>query len=126
MFIVVGIVAIVFAVIIGKADVGTYVRTEYYGGDAFTGIQHAAAYTGENVKDLAEIVRMGFTFLFWIWGLTMIASGISSFISVQVTVIQRDKDENGQKVDTVIVDKTFSGELARHIDEAEKTPEAQS
>ena len=119
-----GIVAIIFAVIIGNADVGTYVSTEYYGGDAYTGIQHAAAYTGQNVKDLAELVRKGFTFLFWLWGLTMIASGISSFISVSVTVIKQDKDENGQKVDKVVVDKTFAGELSSHADEAEKAPVA--
>ena len=109
LFIIVGIVAICFAVNIADAGVGSYVMTHSYGGDAYTGIQNAAAETGQNVKDLAELIRKGFQFLFWIWGLTMIASGISSFISVSVKVT---KEENGSGQPKVTVDKNVVGECA--------------
>lgn len=41
-------------------DDGNYVSYNYYGGDAFTGIQNAAADTGENVRTLTESVNYGF------------------------------------------------------------------
>ena len=73
--IVAGIIAIIFAIIVfaGAApssssavtslsdmDTGTRTSYEYYGGDAYTGIQQAAADTARNVKNLAEINRKGF------------------------------------------------------------------
>ena len=53
-----------------------YVSKNYYGGDAYTGIQHAAAETGQNVRDLARINRFGFGSILLIGGLALIAFGI--------------------------------------------------
>ena len=63
-----GILAIIFAVIVfsgggsgvGDMDTGTYTSYNYYGGDAYTGIQQAAADTARNVQALSRIVRTGF------------------------------------------------------------------
>ena len=41
-------------------DEGKNVSYDYYGGDAFTGIQNAAADTGKNVRTLTKSVNYGF------------------------------------------------------------------
>ena len=53
-------------------DVGYWEASISYGGDAYTGIQNAAAQTANNVQDLAEIAAMGFGFLLISLGLFMI------------------------------------------------------
>ena len=63
-----GILAIIFAIVVfsgggggvSNMDTGTYTSYNYYGGDAYTGIQQAAADTARNVQSLARIVRTGF------------------------------------------------------------------
>ena len=66
-----GVLAIVFALMMFSAgntakdyylstDTGTYTSYEYYGGDAYTGMQQASADTARNVKAQAGIVRAGF------------------------------------------------------------------
>lgn len=63
-----GVLAIIFAIIVfsgggskvGGMDTGTYTKYNYYGGDAYTGIQQAAADTARNVQSLSQIVRSGF------------------------------------------------------------------
>ncbi|MBR5345401.1 MAG: hypothetical protein IK127_06205 [Clostridia bacterium] len=63
-----GILAIIFAIILFAGgdssvtgmDTGTQTSYEYYGGDAYTGIQQAAADTARNVQALAKIVKTGF------------------------------------------------------------------
>lgn len=80
--IVVGIIAIVLAICVYAAkpadagdpvipavptvqmpemDTGTRTSYSYYGGDAYTGIQQAAADTARNVRSLAEITNKGFS-----------------------------------------------------------------
>ena len=60
LFILVGIVSIGLSISCFNADTGQYVSENYYGGDAYTGIQHAAAETGQNVRDLAKLAAKGF------------------------------------------------------------------
>lgn len=43
--------------------VGSYANNMQYGGDAYTGIQNAAAQTARNVKALATIAKDGFGFV---------------------------------------------------------------
>lgn len=76
MFVLIGIVAIVLAIICSGADVGYYENSQVYGGDAYTGIQQAAAQTANNVKYLAEIVRFGFAAVLAVAGLICIAYGL--------------------------------------------------
>ena len=49
--------------------VGSYANNMQYGGDAYTGIQNAAAQTARNVKALATIAKDGFGFLLMAVGL---------------------------------------------------------
>ena len=63
-----GILSVIFAIIIFTGsgtnvkdmDTGTHTSYSYYGGDAYTGIQQAAADTSRNVQSLASIVKTGF------------------------------------------------------------------
>ena len=64
-----GILSILFGLITLSQDTGSWESSSSYGGDAYTGIQNAAAQTANNVQDLAEIVAMGFGFLLITLGL---------------------------------------------------------
>ena len=57
---VIGIVAIGLSIKCYTIDEMDYESRSMYGGDAYTGIQNAAAATSKNVKELAEIVQFGF------------------------------------------------------------------
>lgn len=75
-FILIGIIAIVFSILMINADCGGHESFYTYGGDAYTGIQNAGAQTANNVQDLAVINSAGFSFLFALIGLFSIAYGI--------------------------------------------------
>lgn len=80
LFILVGIVSIGLSICCFNADTGQYVGENYYGGDAYTGIQHAAAETGQNVQDLAKLTANGFGSILLVSGLALIVVGIPSSI----------------------------------------------
>lgn len=78
LFILVGIVSIGLSISCFNADTGQYVSENYYGGDAYTGIQHAAAETGQNVRDLTKLTAKGFGSILLVSGLALIVVGIPS------------------------------------------------
>ncbi len=57
-----GILSVIFGIIMFAKYVGGYESNSSYGGDAYTGIQNAAAQTANNVMALSEIVKTGFAF----------------------------------------------------------------
>ena len=75
-----GILSFVFAFMIFVANVGYNESDEYYGGDAYTGIQQAAAQTANNVVDLAELLQCGLACILVIHG--GVLTGISACIEV--------------------------------------------
>ena len=88
----IGIVAIVFAIICFCEepwfDVGRYVYKETYGGDAYTGIQNAAAATANNINDLninleyaTEYLGNCMGYLLLIVGLVLLLIGVSKTIN---------------------------------------------
>lgn len=78
LLILVGIVSIGLSITCFNADDGIYVEKNYYGGDAYTGIQHAAAETGQNVRDLIQNTNKGFGSILLVGGLALVAAGIPS------------------------------------------------
>lgn len=76
-FSLVGIASIVLGVICFFFDVGRYANLESYGGDAYTGIQNAAARAANNIQLLSIIVKCGFGFLLIITGLILIAIAVT-------------------------------------------------
>ena len=73
-----GIVSMIFGFVMLGSYVGLYEFSSEYGGDAYTGIQNAAAQTANNVKALAEIARLGFAFLLISIGLIAIFYFVSN------------------------------------------------
>ena len=62
---------------------GDYASREYYGGDAYTGMQHASATTANNVDELGDLMANSITGMFMLSGLTLIVVG-TYFIIVGV------------------------------------------
>lgn len=58
-----GVLSAVFGVIVLSQNTGYWEPSNSYGGDAYTGIQNAAAQTANNVQDLAELTAQGLGFL---------------------------------------------------------------
>jgi len=53
------------------------VASAVYGGDAFTGIQNAAATTAKNVAELAKVVQFGFGSILLVNGLAFIGVALT-------------------------------------------------
>ena len=82
-----GIVSVLFGFIISGMDVGYHESAKSYGGDAYTGIQNAAAQTADNVQDLCELVREGFTFVLFAMG----AIAVFYFASKIISTLAKNK-----------------------------------
>ena len=91
--IVVGILAITLAIVCFSKDVGNISLGYSYGGDAYTGIQNAAAQTANNVFYLAEIVRFGFSSVLLVLGFGMVASGARASVDNADKVIAHENHE---------------------------------
>ena len=59
--------------------------SERYGGDAYTGIQNAAAQTANNIRYLAEIIQIGLGGILLIAGLLIILHYIKNIITTLAT-----------------------------------------
>ncbi len=80
LFLVIGCISIVLCIMCFVADTGVFERESAYGGDAYTGIQNAAAITANNVKCVAEIVSTGFGSILLVFGLYLIAVSILNLV----------------------------------------------
>lgn len=58
-----GLVSVIFGIVTMGMPTGYWESSNSYGGDAYTGIQNAAAQTANNVQDLAELMAQGMGFL---------------------------------------------------------------
>ena len=76
--IVVGIIALGLSIKCFSIDDLDYATKSMYGGDAYTGIQNAAAATSKNVKELASIVQFGFGSILLVMGLGLIGLGLTT------------------------------------------------
>lgn len=76
--IVIGIIAIGLSIKCYTIDDLDYESRSMYGGDAYTGIQNAAAMTSRNVKELASIVQFGFGSVLLVMGLSLVGVGLTT------------------------------------------------
>lgn len=76
--IVVGVLGIITAV--NLHFYGEWTMYEYYGGDAYSGIQNAAADTARNIDQLGELVEDGMKAVFYLFSIIFIAYGIIGVI----------------------------------------------
>ncbi len=86
---VIGIVAIGLSIKCYSIDEMNYESKSMYGGDAFTGIQNAAAATSKNVKELSEIVQFGFGSILLVMGLTLVGVGLTTPLGSQIEKIEQ-------------------------------------
>ena len=78
--IIAGFIAIRYSAAIRKMSAGSYEYSERYGGDAYTGIQNAAAKAANNVNDLAELMRTGISYMLLIGGLIAVCYFMSELL----------------------------------------------
>lgn len=75
--IIVGIISIALAIVCFGHWNGSHVSWVDYGGDAYTGIQHASADTANNLQNLAEIIKIGFGSILTVIGCSLLGVGIT-------------------------------------------------
>ena len=76
-FVLIGVLALVLALISFTAEVGFSESDNRYGGDAYTGIQYAAAQTARNLVAVGEMLQKGIGSILVVHGLAFITIGIS-------------------------------------------------
>ena len=75
-FAILGIAAIVLAIMVYNAEVGSYEGDEYYGGDAYTGIQQAAAQAANNTMYVGRMLRTGLSAILALHGLVLLGAAV--------------------------------------------------
>ena len=76
LFILTGVLSIILAIVAFTMSVGFEEDNHYYNGDAYTGIQNAAAQTSRNIVALCNIVKFGFGSILLVFGIFLILKGI--------------------------------------------------
>lgn len=92
--VVMGVFSIIFASVMFKSYSYSYVWHKSYGGDAYTGIQNAAADAANNVVYLGKLCQRGFGYLFIITGVLLIIAGLSCVTNSIINIAEKKK-ENG-------------------------------
>lgn len=73
-----GGIAIILGIVLLAKDTGPYSSYERYGGDAYTGIQHASVDTARSVQRLSEIVQLGLGSILIVGGAALIVTELPS------------------------------------------------
>ena len=76
LLIIVGIVSFSLSISCYRLSNGDYMSYEYYGGDAYTGIQHAAARTANNMQYLIDALKTCFGHVLMVAALILWATGL--------------------------------------------------
>lgn len=74
---VIGLLSIILSICCFSMEVGDKVTMQYFGGDAYTGMQQASAHAANNVLALAKVVKFGFGSLLLSVGLAMFVWGVT-------------------------------------------------
>lgn len=88
LLVIVGIVSLCMAGGLNDVSTGGYEAAVSYGGDAYTGIQNAAAQTANNVRWVTEAVAQVGSSILVVAGLALIVAGVATW----------PLDENGKPV----------------------------
>ena len=85
LFLIIGVLSIIFAIKIGGLSTGSFEMPLSYGGDAYTGIQNACAGAANNAIDVANILQQGFKYCLIIPGFVLVSIGGTSLFKVSET-----------------------------------------
>lgn len=89
-----GILSIIFGIIVASINTGFYTSIGSYGGDAYTGIQNAAAYTAKNVLQTNRILETGLCFILIVIGLAIISYFVPKLLDVIFAKKGNKNEEN--------------------------------
>ncbi|MBQ6999096.1 MAG: hypothetical protein IJN62_04835 [Clostridia bacterium] len=67
-----GFMSIIFSFVIFCMDNGSWENSLQYGGDAYTGIQNAAAQTANNIQVVCDVLRIGLGAVLFVGGMVLI------------------------------------------------------
>lgn len=70
------LLAFLFAILVFDLDPGSYESNHSYGGDAYTGIQNAAAQAANNVQDVGRLLRTALGYGFLLQGAILLSVAI--------------------------------------------------
>lgn len=79
-FLVVAAVAIIFGFLCYEMSAGSYESSETYGGDAYTGIQNAAAQTANNVYYTSILIGEIASYAFFFVAVVFVALAVIKFL----------------------------------------------
>lgn len=79
-FVVIGLLSAILGLSAYGLDTGYYESSSAYGGDAYTGIQNAAAQTANNVRYVTEAVASVGGSILLVTGLVLILVGVKAFV----------------------------------------------
>ena len=85
LFLIIGVLSIIFAIKIGGLSTGSFEMPLSYGGDAYTGIQNACAGAANNAIDVANILQQGFKYCLIIADFVLVSIGGTSLFKVSET-----------------------------------------
>ena len=98
MFILIAILAIIFSIVCFSLDIGDFEWNETYGGDAYTGIQNAAARSANNVRLLTKAVNKISGMIFIIVGLTFASLGLNKLITNEKKAVVEGMDNESEVI----------------------------
>lgn len=105
--IVIGALAIILALACFLSDTGVFERESAYGGDAYTGIQNAAAITANNVKCVAGIASLGLGSVLLILGLSFASRGVFGLLEAG-RGLKKNKDASSSSKKEGVTSPTVS------------------
>ena len=97
--IILGVVTIVLAVIVLCKGVGYYESNVSYGGDAYTGIQNAAAQAANNVMYVGEMIRFALGAQMLVMGLAMVLGSLCIRIEEAVQITEPEQKTEPQQAE---------------------------
>lgn len=98
-FSIIGVVGIILSIICLLQDVGKEAEMQYFGGDAYTGMQHASAYAANNVLALTKLIKVGISSLLFFLSLSSFGYGFLSGSEIKAIANKESEVANEEKVD---------------------------
>lgn len=95
LFIIVAIASIVFAILSFEGFGGRSVGAKTYGGDAYTGIQNAAAQTATNVNSLNSTVQRIGGYAFILIGSILASIGVACLVGTKKKPMENPLEKRG-------------------------------
>lgn len=95
------VISLILSIIAFTMDTGYYEAASYYGGDAYTGIQQAAAQGANNTMYLAEVCAFGFGAMLLISAFAFFLFGIYNILNIKKADLKTATDKVNSAINSV-------------------------